>query len=218
MRLTPDGAPDATFGKAAKSAFACGGQTSAPSAMAAGTDGSVFALVTGPLAVTYLAKLTPSGALDTSFGKSGCATWSFGEGGRNFQAKRIELDSGAIWLSGSIKGADRYDHGAVVKLLQGGVLDSTFGKGGLVELVPSSEPSNDVVVATHASGAGLLVLNSRYLQAQVYERDLIRLDAKGKRSENPVVADSGFLDFAIAKDGLNLYYLKSDLAGRIATP
>lgn len=224
QRLLPDGSDDADFGTAGRAVFACEGPTAAPShRIATAADGSLFALV-GGLGVQagkrYVAKLRPDGTKDTTFGKQGCVALNGigAQGRQGFAPNRIEVDTdGTLWLAGSVGGGSSWSHAALVKLRSDGALDTEFGAGGLVELVPDAE-GNVSTRTVHKDSSGVLLLDERYLGDSKYERNVHRITPQGTPAPRPAIKDAGYLDFVLSKSHRNLYYLKPDRAGRIARP
>jgi len=217
-RVTPSGAADATFGIGAKASISCiVGRTTAPTLLATDATGGIVALVEDGSGAFFLAKLTPTGTLDTTFGSAGCAPLA-PLTKEHLVMTSIAIDeTGTIWLSGAVQSGSHLDHGAVAKFLPTGSIDPSFGTRGFVELIPDTNSSN-IVRSVHPRGTELLVLNEQYVANRTYRRDIFTLDAHGKRAAQPLIADSNYLDFKLTANGLNLYWLQQDRAGRIATP
>jgi uncharacterized delta-60 repeat protein len=95
-----------------------------------------------------LARITPTGALDPTFGAGGLATWAQGAG-------YLEVRSVAIQSDGRIVAAGFTDDGrkqALARYLPSGQPDPSFGTGGYVttpiagSLIGFDKPGNDVAV------------------------------------------------------------------------
>ncbi len=149
-RFLPDGTPDATFGSGGSVSTTLPGENS--EATAARFDASGRIVVVGQtgsvtlLATSYaVARYTPDGALDTTFGQAGLFTTSFppSTGG----AKDVAIDgSGRIVVAGT-GGV----FAALVRLLGDGSLDASFGGTGKVSLALTL-PTSAGAVALDGTG------------------------------------------------------------------
>jgi uncharacterized delta-60 repeat protein len=127
LRLTPDGAPDPTFG-AGGIVQLPGGVGGFPGPFAVERDGSVVVTVTtqnagyppGILSGSLLTRLTPSGTLDSSFA-----------GGAPLSVAAV-ADQLIVERDGSILllGQQRILDGELLRYLPNGTLDAAWGNGG----------------------------------------------------------------------------------------
>lgn len=74
-------------------------------------------------------RFDPRGELDTSFGHSGVATTNFA--GRRFEASSLLIDAASRVLAVGTVSDSRSAHPAILRYLQDGQLDTSFGTGGL---------------------------------------------------------------------------------------
>jgi len=133
LRFNPDGTPDTGFGTGGLALFPVDGVLDDGWGGALQPDGKI--LVTGPVhnGSNYnfgLARLNPDGVLDGSFGDGGKVITSLGPGDDLCWSCTVQAD-GKILVAGTRKvggGAGI----ALVRYLPNGVLDGTFGNGGIV--------------------------------------------------------------------------------------
>lgn len=98
----------------------------------AGTSRRTIGRSTGTLDFA-VARYTPRGVLDTTFGSDGVTTIDFGRG--NDVARALTLGNGGIVVAGyTVPPGDVLITAAVARLRPGGALDSTFGAGGRATL------------------------------------------------------------------------------------
>jgi uncharacterized delta-60 repeat protein len=132
-RLTPSGAFDSTFGAGGRATFAAIGSEST---YATAIDGAGRPLFAGGLgAVAYVARLTTSGALDTSFAGKGWATFAPGNQTDYFTALAVD-PAGKIVAGGRAttvvaRKGPFYTDMLLARLLPNGGLDPSFGNGGV---------------------------------------------------------------------------------------
>jgi uncharacterized delta-60 repeat protein len=88
--------------------------------------GSTMAPDGGGLSDVFVARFTPNGALDTTFNTTGIATFDYQSGTNVGNAVSVDSTSGEITVIGNAAG----DFG-VAKLTSAGILDTTFGTGGV---------------------------------------------------------------------------------------
>jgi uncharacterized delta-60 repeat protein len=130
-RYDVDGSLDPTFGDG-------GLVTTAPepgyygaSALTIDSDGRLIAagqIVTGECDAA-LVRYEPDGTLDASFGESGVVTTDLGAGCERLSELRVQADGKIV----AVGGAGRNNtHVAVLRYLNDGSLDETFGAGGIV--------------------------------------------------------------------------------------
>jgi uncharacterized delta-60 repeat protein len=132
--LLSAGVLDPTFGSG-------GLVTSVPpraNSVAVQADGKILAGGYGGAAFT-VDRYTPSGALDTTFGKGGSATVSFFSNGSGWLGGIAVDGSGKVVLAGSVYGPNGASYFALARLTSGGSLDPTFGKKGEVLTALSGE-------------------------------------------------------------------------------
>ena len=146
-RTAPAASPlDPTYGTGGLAEFsvgtAPGGSADQLTGMAALPDGRVVVVgFTGGSAgfgQTAVARLTPDGQLDSSFGNGGKQVVAFPEGGSEGEAVAVTPDggavvAGAVQVPGSPYGTFAF---GVARLLPDGRLDPSFGTGGTV-VVPN---------------------------------------------------------------------------------
>jgi uncharacterized delta-60 repeat protein len=161
-RLDSDGAPDQSFGAAGVAMLpiqeSCGCVTIAlrPDGgyvVSGGTGGESPAVTTNPEAPPQtqwvVAGLTPTGALDPSFGQSGIATIG-GDGGDGEEL--AVLPDGDIVTDGMVSAGNFQDKGQLTRLLPSGAPDPTFN-GGTPQTLPAlaeggllADPDGTVIV------------------------------------------------------------------------
>lgn len=137
LRVGTDGAPDPTFsgdGWIRESTGTLG--TLSPSAMALDGAGRILLIGEAGGGQSGLLRLTPSGALDTSFGGGdGVVTFPRPTGLSNPYDLAIDGSSGAIYWSYYSAAGPNQDFSAVQRFAADGTPDLTFGGDGTVELV-----------------------------------------------------------------------------------
>lgn len=164
VRLTSDGALDNTFGSGTGIACYAPAATT-PLAVASDLvllpDGSILlagaaAHVGGSGLDMAVARLTSTGALDTTFGTGGWAFVAFDQGGQlNDAAASIAIDAdGRIVIAGQYEDSANVSIG-VARLLADGSLDATFGTQGRVK-VPFDIDGNQVDDNTAATDLFML--------------------------------------------------------------
>jgi uncharacterized delta-60 repeat protein len=164
-RFTAAGSLDATFGLNGSVVLTSSGGSSdeAISGIAQQSDGKLIAVGTtasGATRAFLVVRLTPSGAVDRSFGVDGRAIVSFG-GGTSVASSgetAIQLD-GRILLVGIVGDASlgqawcpRDADAAVVRLNSDGGLDATFGDGGKARFsVSACDSAESIALAPDGS-------------------------------------------------------------------
>lgn len=138
-RLNGDGSVDGTFGKGGRAVVAFmpgrrhpGRANVAVEALAVQPDGEIVAVGGGDRAV--IARLTPGGAVDSTFGNAGGV--SLARRRERFTSVAL-ADDGEIFAAGGVPsefygGSGASTHLIVAALTPGGRLDSAFGNGGEV--------------------------------------------------------------------------------------
>jgi uncharacterized delta-60 repeat protein len=134
-RLAPSGAFDSTFGAGGRATFAAIGNVSTYAIAIDGAGRPLFAGGVG--AVAYVARLTTSGALDTSFAGKGWATFAPGNQTDYFTALAVDPDPAGKIVAGGrattvvARKGPFYTDMLLVGLLPNGGLDPSFGNGGV---------------------------------------------------------------------------------------
>ncbi len=159
VRYEITGALDTTFGTGGKVITPIGNGNDSPFAAAVQTDGKIVVAGTyaGPggndfVVVRYLA----TGALDPSFGTGGIATTSIG-GDDAALGLVVQVDGKVVAAGYSNTGTD-YDV-AVVRFTAAGVLDASFGDGGIVT-TPIGNGNDFGASVALGSGGTILVAGS----------------------------------------------------------
>jgi uncharacterized delta-60 repeat protein len=153
VRYTAAGALDASFGNGGKVTTDFGSSTDIGQSVAVQSDGKIvvagYALTNGYLVA--LARYTPAGALDTSFGSGGkVTTWigsSFNDRGYSVAVQ----SDGKIVVAGSSSNGSNTDF-ALVRYTASGTLDASFGNGGKVTTLISYPHSTARSVAVQSDG------------------------------------------------------------------
>lgn len=147
IRYTPAGKPDPSFGENGMVLTSLMSEASnSPNGFAVQPNGDI--IVAGTVTIDNstgispqfgLARYTPNGALDTSFGTGGIVTTTAGE---MVEALLLQPD-GQILVSGFQQGTDAPHHpgthpamNVLVRFTSSGRLDTTFGSGGIARSVP----------------------------------------------------------------------------------
>ncbi len=131
-RYSAAGALDASYGSAGIASIPLAGATG-PWAIEATSDGSVLVATSGfPNSSSsrqpVVFKVTPAGALDTSFGASGFSYFYTGAFGPFGKATDLSVQSdGSILVGGRVGDPNSQLQFFVARLLGNGVLDSSFG-------------------------------------------------------------------------------------------
>jgi uncharacterized delta-60 repeat protein len=191
-RYTTTGTPDATFGGGGLVTTPVSNESDAAEAVA--LDGSGRIVVAGVAGGEHagslaLARYTTTGALDTTFGRSGWTSTAVNEalggtGALDDQANAVAIDAeGRLVVAGSA-----YDgsaaHFAVLRYAAGGVVDPTFNEpypdsDGL--LVDALGTGDDVAQAVAIDASGRIVVVGRTWDGARYVIALARYTATGAR-------------------------------------
>lgn len=181
-RLLSDGAPDATFGTGGIATFNIGdlGGSDSANAIALQPDGSVVMAGTADVNLmphVAVARVTPSGNLDPSFGFQG-VTELF-PGSTKSEGTAVALQpNGKVLVSGAanVIGEGSGDF-TLMRLNSNGAPDPTFGSGGAAvhSLVPGGDiaqgvalqPDGNVVLAGTAFGTAADVAVARFVGGEV---------------------------------------------------
>jgi uncharacterized delta-60 repeat protein len=113
-------------------ALAANGNSLTPQFAALQPNGNIIVAGSSDLFEGAVARLTPAGVLDPSFGSGGLAGLSSGPGGLTLtEVSALAVDSqGRILLAGSALTAAGDSATAIVRLTSDGAIDTTFGTGG----------------------------------------------------------------------------------------
>jgi len=133
-RYSPTGALDLSYGTSGTSTITLpfSGQTFSPQGVSAGPDGSVTFAITfqnpafHPASQPAVVRVTPSGALDTTFGTGGYST-VFPAPGRATDVK-AQAD-GTVIVGGRLGDNATHEEYFVARLLANGSLDTSFASG-----------------------------------------------------------------------------------------
>jgi uncharacterized delta-60 repeat protein len=152
--LSAPGTLDTTFGNGGTVTTAVTKGNDSVGGVLLQSNGDIIAYGSGSSSFA-LARYTPSGSLDSTFGSGGIVTTSFGNSGDGIQ-QAILLSDGKILAAG---------HSHVVRYNSNGSLDTTFGSNGVLTLPtlsltggniavliqPMSDGSDDIVFGTNTS-------------------------------------------------------------------
>lgn len=133
-RLTTAGDPDASFGTGGTVVTQLGPGATAY-ALALQPDGRIVVAGgagAGFFPAAYVARFTPSGALDATFGTGGVFTKTIGIFGDTVYALALQPD-GAILAGGITTFGGDYGGWFVLRVLPGGTADASFGTDGVVK-------------------------------------------------------------------------------------
>jgi uncharacterized delta-60 repeat protein len=150
VRLTTDGRLDPTFGRNGVASAAFTNFLNAPSAMALLPDGRIVVVgsatsADGTTNEFAIARYTPRGQLDPSFGQGGKVTTNFvgvrPGGASNPATAVLALPGGKLLVAGSASlCADCVKTTALARYAADGSLDPTFGSDGMVSVVAIGAP------------------------------------------------------------------------------
>ncbi len=158
-RLNPNGSLDTTFSGDGRVRFSWGAISRATSVLVLPSGKLLLGGFSGPEGGNVqLARLNPSGALDTTFGTGGKAAIDFG--GDDFGTALARQANGRILVAGRSTTA-----GAIVaRVMANGALDPTFATGGKLTLGAGSlsavlvQPDRRIVVAGNAAGPAMMTV------------------------------------------------------------
>ena len=133
VRLTESGSLDTAFGDAGKQTIDFGGTPDQAFSVAVDNAGRVMvgghSVQSGTGNDFAVARLTGSGAIDTTFGSGGKQTIDFGNTSDDLRSVAVD-SAGRILLGGSINPNLSGQDFGVARLTASGTLDTTFGVGG----------------------------------------------------------------------------------------
>ena len=136
-RYAADGTPDSGFGTAGTVATPIGAGGAQANAVAVEPDGKIVVAGTAFASGTSddqftLARYTADGSLDTSFGSAGFTLTHIGVGASAVQALTLQPDGKIVMVGTAFSNGPTDDDFAVARYSADGLLDPTFGTGGLV--------------------------------------------------------------------------------------
>jgi len=141
------GDPDTTFGTNGRTTTEFGGAFDRVQDLAVDGQGRVVGVGTGTSSNRHaLARYLPNGQLDPTFGNGGTqvTTLDFSSGGRGV----IPLPDGKILVAVGLRSPRNF---AVMRLLDSGALDPTFGVGGIAEY-PGAQQARVAALAVQPDG------------------------------------------------------------------
>lgn len=141
VRTNPDGSPDSAFGSEGIVITSLGPGTSYAFALALQADGKILAgshlggsVFLPPSGEDFaVLRYNPDGALDPAFDGDGIVTTDFGKDYERVSAIAVQADGAIVaggWSGAGLSGPD-FDF-AIARYAPDGLLDPTFGSGGLV--------------------------------------------------------------------------------------
>jgi uncharacterized delta-60 repeat protein len=205
VRFTPAGALDATFGTGGVVTFGLATNDTEADDVVVDANGNITAV--GIVNTTAeMIQLTANGALNNAFGTGGVVTVDLTGAGQNSSFNRVRLDSaGNIVAGGNAAGASTSF--AVARFSAAGVIDPTFGTGGISKVNDGS--GDNLTALTIAPGGNILFGGNSGL-----------LGAVGRMIPNGSV-DAGFATNGLFKSSFggnfacNVYDIGVDSQGRI---
>ena len=205
-RYTADGVLDETFGSDGLVTTKFGHSNDQAHAVALQSDGKIVVAgysYNGSDEDFALARYTPTGALDATFGSGGLVTTDFGHGNDRVYAAALQSD-GKIVVAGLGNSQEGNKDFALARYTATGALDATFGSDGLV--ITDFGGGNDGVYAAALQSDGKIV-------AAGYSGGnsaLARYTADGELDET--FGDSGKVttDFGGGKDQAHAVALQSN--------
>jgi uncharacterized delta-60 repeat protein len=132
-RFSSDGVLDATFGTGGELTIPFPNSVNGPWAVKAAADGTLFIATatytsSGPPWQPIVVKVTPAGAIDTTFGVAGFASFYTGNFGPAGKGADLWLNAdGTILVGGRVGDNNTYDYYYVARLTSYGTLDMSFG-------------------------------------------------------------------------------------------
>ena len=108
--------------------------------------GGAFQITSPPNSRQFAARFLPNGALDSSFGNSGIATWDGGNSGAGNRVSGLAVDgAGHLLVAGQAQVGNYYD-ATVTRLTTAGTLDGAFATGGILDLGAGSGSTQEIAV------------------------------------------------------------------------
>jgi len=132
-RYSSAGLLDASFGANGELTVPFPNYVNGPWAVKAAADGTLFIAAAtytsnGPPWQPVVVKVTPAGAIDTTFGTAGFASFDTGNFGPSGKATDLWLNAdGTILVAGRVGDNNTYNYFYVARLTSDGTLDTSFG-------------------------------------------------------------------------------------------
>ena len=187
MRLQPDGSFDTDFSQNGIAPVQIG-QYGEGRAIAALPDGSVLlagnAYFDGTFNDLAVARFTPAGVLDVSFGSQGVAVFA-DPGAQDVVESLVPLADGRLQLGGRFDGARARMMAA--RLTAQGTLDASFGVGGIFRTADTTGESATTMLVR---SSGEVVLGGSW-QADLPTADLAVLQLTADGAEDPAFGTNG---------------------------
>ena len=210
------GGPDAGFGSGGTThvdvfAGGAGNADSDPKIIAA-PGGKMVIQVNDTNANTdgHLARITASGALDGTFGTGGRLTWTI-PGATQLWGADIALQSDGKILASGMASIGGNSYGLVTRVLDTGVLDTSFGGGDGMVTLCSSGTSCTAVDVVEASDGSIFVAGYNMGSTTGY---VAKLKADG--SLDTTWDSDGYADVVDGANSTNVYALDIASDGRVA--
>ncbi len=207
-RLNPDGSRDNTFGGGGMTELGLGDATTGGAvAPAEGGGYYVGSTVDGQVAVS---RFTNAGAPDESFGYAGTVQTDIG--GYIADASGITTDAfGSVLLAATVVRPNGEQSVAVVRYLETGALDPSFGAGGIVLFDGTSEAALIATGSMISEPGGGVTLAATALPAggDDTELGLLQLDASGEPAAG-FGEDGVTLLETVGPDGANFVAAQGD--------
>ena len=161
-RYLPTGAIDTNFGTNGSVTTAIGSDSLAGQCVTIDSSGNILVggFLNGSSTAFAIARYTPAGALDTTFGVNGIQITSIGT---NAQVEALTFDgAGNIIAVGKATVGSRIDI-IVARYSSGGFLDTTFGSSGTVTAALGSSCNADSVIA---NSSGIVIAGEELIGSQ----------------------------------------------------
>ncbi|MEA2842455.1 MAG: hypothetical protein QOJ69_126, partial [Actinomycetota bacterium] len=189
-----DGLPDPTFGLGGRAILDLTPGDDIARGLVVWPDGRIVVSGTAG-AFGFVARLTPSGVLDATFGSGGVVIIDLGGGGGFSSAAQAANDS--VVVGGTVAGPSGAD-GVLVRLTTNGSLDAQFGTDGraVLDLGGAADIGNAVVLGMDSNQH-----ETPYLAgADGSDMRIVRVDSHGQ----PLALAGGFsgrIDFSASSEG-----------------
>jgi len=161
VRCKPDGTSDPSFGSGGVVSTDFDGHRARIYSLALDTSGNIMA---GGYTTTNddkerlfaVARYSPAGALDTSFGLNGKVSMDLGT--NSYGITSITLDEmGRILIGGSLRGNTGRYRFAVARCTADGAMDGTFGTGGIVSTDLGGDGDSDYITSLAIDEDGRII-------------------------------------------------------------
>jgi uncharacterized delta-60 repeat protein len=215
MRITSTGTLDASFGTNGRTIIAFNSQESIGIAMALQADGKIVVggYASNASATAYvfaLARLTTSGALDTSFDTDGKQTTVLGPDFDVISDLAIQAD-GKIVVAGVSYNSLSVAELAVARYTTAGALDNTFGTGGKFTWSANNQDTQAYSIAMQPDGK--IVVSGSWDNNTNFDFIIMRLTAAGALDNS--FGTAGKVMTAIGTDDDEAYSVAVQLDGKI---